>query len=81
MNNGKIVLSALAGVALGSLIGILFAPEKGSRTRRKLLNKGEDYVDDLKGKLADYVGNIQDKFDHTLQHAEQTLANEIGINK
>ncbi|MCL4481924.1 MAG: YtxH domain-containing protein, partial [Bacteroidetes bacterium] len=41
MNTGKVLLGVLAGVAAGALIGILFAPAKGSRTRRRILKKGE----------------------------------------
>jgi gas vesicle protein len=28
MNSGKVILGALAGIAAGALIGVLFAPEK-----------------------------------------------------
>lgn len=33
MNAGKLVLSALAGVAAGAAVGVLFAPENGKETR------------------------------------------------
>ena len=32
MDSGKVVLGVLAGVAAGAILGILFAPEKGSVT-------------------------------------------------
>lgn len=34
-DNGKIVAAALAGLAIGAIMGILFAPEKGSQIRSK----------------------------------------------
>jgi gas vesicle protein len=52
MSRGKIILGALAGVAAGALIGILFAPDKGSNTRKKIVHKGEEYVDNLKEKIS-----------------------------
>jgi gas vesicle protein len=51
MSRGKIILGALAGVAAGALIGILFAPDKGTETRKKIVSRGEEYVDDLKKKI------------------------------
>jgi gas vesicle protein len=51
MSSGKVVLALLAGVATGAIAGILFAPAKGSKTRKRIVRKGEDLVDDLKDKF------------------------------
>jgi gas vesicle protein len=51
MSRGKIILGVLAGLAAGALVGILFAPDKGSETRKKIIDKGESYVDNLKEKI------------------------------
>lgn len=76
MSTGKIVVGALAGLAVGSLLGILFAPEKGSRTRRKMVSKGEDYMDDFKEKVQDYVESLKDSYEKTVQDATQLLSKE-----
>jgi len=55
MDNGKVVISIVAGVAVGALLGILFAPAKGSETRKKISGKGLDSVDDIRNKLADLL--------------------------
>ena len=36
MSTGKLVVGVLAGVAVGALVGMLFAPDKGSETRKKI---------------------------------------------
>jgi len=63
MSAGKVLLGVLAGVTAGALVGILFAPAKGSRTRRRILKKGENYADGLKEKFNEYVDNVSEKFE------------------
>lgn len=70
MDSGKVVLGVLFGVAAGTLMGMLFAPEKGSVTRKNILNKGSDYADAWKEKLNEVVNNITSKFESTWKEAE-----------
>lgn len=51
MESGKIALGVVAGLAIGAIVGILFAPEKGSVTRKKLADKGTDLLSGLKEKV------------------------------
>jgi len=37
MDSGKVFLGVLAGITAGALLGILFAPAKGSETREKIV--------------------------------------------
>ena len=58
MDSGKVILGVLAGAAAGAILGLLFAPDKGSNTRQKITKKGEDYADELKGKFSEFLDNI-----------------------
>jgi len=74
MESGKVLLGVLAGVAGGALLGILFAPEKGSRTRKKIMRKGEDYADIIKDKVDELVETITDKYEDLKGETESISA-------
>ena len=44
----KVTLGIIAGIAVGVGIGLLIAPEKGSETRRKLVDSAGDWMEQLK---------------------------------
>jgi len=58
MNSGRILLGALIGFACGATIGILFAPDKGSDIRGKIVERGEDYLDSVKLRLNSLLDSI-----------------------
>ena len=70
MNGGKVFLGILTGVAVGALMGVLFAPDKGTETRRKISQKSKDFVDDVKSKYDDFVRGVNEKLSSVKQEAE-----------
>ena len=50
-NTGKILTAVAAGAAAGAILGVLFAPDKGSETRRKINEQGKKIADGVKDKL------------------------------
>ncbi len=63
MSSGKVFLGVLAGLAAGAVLGILFAPDKGTETRKKIVEKGEDYVDEVKEKFNGLIDDLSKKMD------------------
>jgi gas vesicle protein len=67
MKTGKVVLSLVAGIAVGAAagaaMGILYAPEKGAETRRKISERGEELKDNLKHKFQGVKEDAGDLFD------------------
>ncbi len=63
-NNGKILAALLIGAVAGAALGILFAPDKGSETRKKMAGKAAELGDELKKhytKSKDAVDDIKEK--------------------
>ena len=78
MSNGKVVLGVLAGIAAGAILGILFAPDKGCETRKKIAKKSNDVADDLKNKVNDLITELTDKFESAIQEAKESGDNKDG---
>jgi gas vesicle protein len=60
MSTGKLITGILAGAAIGAVLGVLFAPDKGSETRAKIAQKSSELTDAIKegyGKVAEAVTN------------------------
>jgi len=69
MNSGKLLLGVLAGVAVGATLGILFAPDKGTATRKKISQKGSDYAEELTSKFNEFISSITKKFESVKEDA------------
>lgn len=74
MKADKIILGVLGGVAVGALLGVLFAPEKGDKTRKKIMDKSNDYADELKDKLDTLLGTINKKYEKIWSESENLIA-------
>ena len=70
MSTSKMLLGFVAGAAVGAALGILFAPDKGEETRRKISEQGNDLADNLKGKFTDLVDGVKEKFSSIKSEAE-----------
>lgn len=85
MDTGKVLLGMLAGVAAGALLGVLFAPDKGSKTRKRICHEGEELTDDLKEKFDDFIENMEEKIEKVKKDvsdfAEKTMNKEEETEK
>ena len=75
MNNTAKIFAALAiGAAAGAIAGILFAPDKGSETRKKINETGKKLTGEMKGmcmenkeKLNNLTEGIEQKVKETMK--------------
>ena len=86
MSSAKLLLGLLAGVAVGTTLGILFAPDKGTATRKKISQKGNDYAEALTDKFNDFISSISKKFERVKEDAigmvenARSTAGEIAVD-
>ncbi|MBO9200965.1 MULTISPECIES: YtxH domain-containing protein [Niastella] len=50
-NSSKILTAFIIGAAAGAVLGILFAPDKGTETRKKINEEGKKMSDAIKNKF------------------------------
>lgn len=71
----KVLGALVLGAALGAVLGILFAPAKGTETRRRILSKGEDLTDDIKEKLDLFLESVKSEVQSVKDKAGEFMDN------
>ena len=80
-NNGQILIALLTGAAIGAGFGILYAPNKGSDTRKKIKKTAVDTTQDVsdwvkhaKNELAQSAHEKKEMFDKKLENALSVMS-------
>jgi len=71
MSFKKVMIGVMTGAAVGALLGILFAPDRGSSTRRRFSRKGYKYTDELESKFNDLIDNITEQFETVVEEVNR----------
>lgn len=77
MKDKNLIIGLLGGVAVGAVLGVLFAPAKGSETRKKITDKSHDLKDSLK----DTACRISDKISQTVSSLKNETQDVIADAK
>jgi len=74
-NLATVVVSFLAGAAIGSGLALLFAPKTGREVRDQIKELTEDAVD----KIKDYAKDAQDKLKATYESGKEVVMEKKSI--
>jgi gas vesicle protein len=58
MEKGSLILGMVAGFTLGAAAGILIAPARGAKTRKRLIHIAADYIQTLNEKFSAYTEEL-----------------------
>ncbi|RYY45681.1 MAG: YtxH domain-containing protein [Chitinophagaceae bacterium] len=79
MTKKKIITGIVAGVAIGGIVGYLFATEKGAETRKKIAEETGNFFDDIVGHFMDMMQLGKEKGKDVLASAGE-MADKVKMS-
>jgi gas vesicle protein len=73
MKTSNVVLGVVGGLAVGAILGVLFAPDKGTNTRKKIIDRTKKAKDDLKDGFDEYLDTLSEKYNSLVKSGEELL--------
>lgn len=70
MSSTKVLLGFVAGAAVGALAGVLFAPDSGTNTRKKISAKTGDWSDSAKETFNGIIDGVKNAYSGAKEEAE-----------
>ena len=73
MKTSKVLAGIVSGLAIGATLGVLFAPDKGEKTRKKIADKTKDAKDKIKENIDGFVEKVSEKISTMKEEGEDLL--------
>lgn len=71
MKNSNILLGIIGGMAAGAIAGILLAPDKGSKTRKRMKQKASNIKANLQTEFDDFLEKMEGKYEELAEKANE----------
>ena len=75
ISSGTVLVSFLAGAALGAGLALLYAPKSGKEMRETIADLTEDAVE----KIKEYAKEAQDKIKNTIEDGKEAIVEKKSI--
>ena len=72
---GTVLVSFVAGAAIGAAMALLYAPKSGREMRENILDLTEDAVD----KIKEYAKEAQDKIKTAVEEGKETFVEKKSV--
>ena len=74
----KVMLLLAAGFASGAIAGILFAPDKGEKTRKRIRSKAGELGEDIEKAYDEEIASLKAKIDKLKSRFKDEVSNAIN---
>ncbi|TVQ00243.1 MAG: YtxH domain-containing protein [Balneolaceae bacterium] len=75
MQMDKLILVAISSALGGALLGVLFAPDKGKNTRKKLAKNADKYLKEIKKNTEELSRQLKNSTESILTKTNNTVKN------
>ena len=79
-SSSKVLLAGITGLAAGIAIGLLFAPAKGSKTRKRLKKRMMNLAEIIEDDVTNKMGALKSVFSGEQDEEEEEVAQTAGDN-
>jgi gas vesicle protein len=76
-NTGKMIAGVATGLAVGTILGVILAPDKGSITIKKISDGSKKMAEDLLAKSKDKMEYVKDNISGKIVELTDNLSDKV----